>query len=197
MKKKILSMVLSAAVLVTMCFGTTTAVFAGEKEAPQFTKTGESIITESAATTESVEINGGVLELQNATDASKVLADAAIPVIPLNGMLDEIPKATNQVKINIPSPGYLRITFVGYSEYSSGTSYYGADVRTTGYSRDLYFNKDNERWIAVKKGTYTFTVNPIGDKYAVFNKFFSVKEAKYGKKQKKAKTIKRKSIRMD
>lgn len=187
-KKRVLALLVSAVVFVTMSFGMTCTAFAGTNETGQFNKAADPVAIPAAAQAQS---NDCVVTLQSGPDDQAVLADDSVPTVPINDALTGIPKSISKVKIIVPSNGYLRLAAVGYSYYNGSPSFYGADVRTKGYSRALYFNEDTERWIAVKKGTYYFTVDPIGDYYGVANSFKKVKESKYGTKRTKAKKIKR------
>ena len=95
---------------------------------------------------------------------------------------------TSTFKINVPASGYLTLAMADVSG-----STYSVKVKTSGFADYEYLSSSaNTTWIAVKKGTYTFTTNTYAPIYGVKAKFTKVKEGKYGKKKSKAVTLKKK-----
>ena len=94
---------------------------------------------------------------------------------------------TTKFKVKVPSNGYLTLAI------EDALDDYSVQIKTSGFKDYEYVNKKaNTRYIAVKKGTYTFTVKTITPFYHYKVKFTKVSENKYGAKKKKAKALKRK-----
>ena len=177
-RKKLLSWALSAAVAVTMCFGTTGAVFAGTEPSsielqPQSESSSPIILS---------------------TDYDKVSAAknkpmANVPVVKLNAKTEGL--TSTQFKVTVPSTGNLYVQLVGHD--TNHKYNWSVTAKTKGFSDWAYFVQSNSfvHLIAVKKGTYTFTVDAVGDEYEVTPIFKAFKESKYGKKKSKAVKIKR------
>lgn len=89
-------------------------------------------------------------------------------------------------KVKVPSNGYLDLTM------GDDLGKWSVYFKTSGFSDYEYLSSsDARRYVGVKKGTYTISVKSYTPIYGVKIKFNKVKEAKYGTKKSKAKTIKR------
>jgi len=191
-KGRIFTLLLSLTVALTMCLGTIAPVFAAEELAgPSKVAPGDGIVEALDSESDSFEasmadatpvyINSGATI---ATDPSKIY----VMPTPSSGV--------GTVKVVVKTAGYLTMSFGGFSQYSSGTSFYGCNYKTKGFKDYGWADKDDAtRFIAVKKGTYTFSVKPIGNYALISAKFTKVKQAKYGTKKGKAATLKAKKAK--
>lgn len=186
-KGRIFTLLLSLTVALTMCLGTIAPVFAAEEP------TAPSIGTMEDGVVESLDAESNVFEASMA-DATPVYINSGATIATDPSKLYIMPKPSSgvgTVKVVVKTAGYLTMDFGSYSQYSSGPSFYGCSYKAKGF-KDYEFVDDDAttRFIAVKKGTYTISVKPIGSYAVIKAKFTKVKQGKYGTKKKKASTIK-------
>ena len=185
-KKRVLALIVSAVVLVTMSFATTATVFAGE---PAGIAVKQLPVGEMPAL-DMDKLPGKTTKIGNSGTESSI---ASLPSLPANNGEGVFDASQTQFTVNVPTNGILVIGMRGYS-----TNYddYGVNFRTNGFSSDEYLYSGNNyvSWIGVKKGTYTFTTRTYGDIYRVVTAFKAIKESKYGKKRSKAVKIKKKKV---
>lgn len=183
-KKRLLALLVSAVVLVTMSFGMTATAFAGETAGSAIEKApvGQLPVLQSD------NLLDKAVKLGNSGTRASV---TSLPSVPARDGYAVFDKSVTQFTVTVPATGYL---VIGMRGYTSSSADYGVNFRTKGFTANEYLYSGNEytTLIGVKKGTYTFTTSTYGDYYIVATAFKTFKESKYGKKKSKAKKIKKK-----
>lgn len=182
-KKRVLALLVSAVVFVTMSFGMTCTAFAGEKTGLAATQEKIGDISDMANVSQPIEL---IADEQEAT----LNDDVVVPGQDAKALFG------SSFKISAPSTGYIMLYLVGKDYYD--TSYdWSIYAKTKGYSDYVSFSSYYQfvRYFAVKQGTYTVYVdNKYGDYYLAAAKYVKVKESKYGTKKSRAPKIKKKKI---
>ena len=101
-----------------------------------------------------------------------------------------IPTNTSKFKVKVPANGYLILDLADGTEQNEAIH-----AKTTGMGFETFNADYPQKYIGVKKGTYTFNVQTNAAYYKIRTKFVKVKEGAYGTSKAKAKTLKKNSAR--
>ena len=183
--KRILALLLSLVVMLSMCLAGTVSAFAASEGATKFTV--ESTGTAEARAGDAMSMNAP-LSGETVTTVKPPSTGKFSQFYYLQGPGDNSTVMT--FKVAVPTKGRLTL------EIGDPNGSYAVYMRSNGFGDDEYVSSsDVRRVIGVKKGTYTFRVKSYASVIAYRVKFTKVTESKYGLKKSSAVRIYKNKLR--